>query len=191
MSASYFIFDTAFGPGGIAWGERGLKRHLLPGYDRTAVAARLSRHAAEAAGPPTDIGADVAAIVGYFAGERIEFADAIIDLSGSDGFHREVYAAARACGWGRTTTYGEIARLIGAPDKAREVGQALARNPLPLIVPCHRVLAAGDKIGGFSAPGGVATKARMLELEGIRVGADARQGSLFAPAELLSAAPPR
>jgi len=81
-----------------------------------------------------------------------------------------IYAAARRVGWGRTITYGALAKEIGAgPEGAREVGAAMARNPVALIIPCHRVLAAGGKVGGFSAPGGAATKVRMLELEGVRL----------------------
>ncbi len=89
-------------------------------------------------------------------------------LSGQDAFFAQAYAAARRLGWGHTTTYGALAKEIGAgPEAARDVGAAMARNPAPLLIPCHRVLAAGGKIGGFSAPGGSATKIRMLELEGV------------------------
>jgi methylated-DNA-[protein]-cysteine S-methyltransferase len=153
------------------------------------MAAKLSRRATEEQNPPPEVRTLVAALVRYFSGEPVEFDGIEIEPAG-DPFARRVYEAARRIGWGRTVTYGELAKQIGEAEAAREVGQALARNQLPLIVPCHRVLAAGGRIGGFSAPGGVATKARMLELEGVRVG-DTRQGSLFAPGELLPAAPPR
>src|SRR5207253_10705786 len=93
-----------------------------------------------------------------------------LDLSGQDEFFRRIYAVTRKVGWGKTTTYGALAKELGAgPEAARDVGQAMARNPVPLIIPCHRVLAAGGKVGGFSAPGGAATKIRMLELEGVHV----------------------
>ena len=107
----------------------------------------------------------------YFAGEAMDFSDVRVDLAGEDAFFAQIYDALRRVGWGRTTTYGALAKEVGAGrEAARDVGEAMARNPAPLIIPCHRVLAAGGKIGGFSAPGGSKTKARMLELEGVRVG---------------------
>ena len=90
-------------------------------------------------------------------------------MDGVPEFHRRVYEAARAIPPGNTLSYGDIAKRVGAPGAARAVGQALGRNPFPIVVPCHRVLAAGGKIGGFSAQGGVATKRRMLAIEGARV----------------------
>ena len=119
---------------------------------------------------PAPVADLIAAIRRYFAGERVEFTSVALDLNGADPFDRAVFDAARSIGWGRTTTYGELARQIEAPDAARDVGQALGRNPLPLIVPCHRIVAKGKGLGGFSAPGGVATKIRLLQLEGF--GAD-------------------
>jgi methylated-DNA-[protein]-cysteine S-methyltransferase len=95
-----------------------------------------------------------------------------LDLAGQGEFFRKIYDAARRISWGHTTTYGALAKEVGVgPEAARDVGQAMAKNPVPLIIPCHRVLAAGGKLGGFSAPGGSSTKERMLELEGIRLGA--------------------
>jgi methylated-DNA-[protein]-cysteine S-methyltransferase len=112
----------------------------------------------------------VAAAQRYFDGERTDFSDVKLDLDGQDTFFRQIYAAARQVEWGDTTTYGTLAKELGAgPETARDVGQAMASNPVPLIIPCHRVLAAGGKIGGFSAPGGEVAKRRMLELEGVRV----------------------
>lgn len=106
----------------------------------------------------------------YFAGERIDFADVPVDLGVQDLFFDRVYATVRALGWGETATYGAIAKSLGVgPEFARDVGQAMAANPVPLIVPCHRVTAANGKIGGFSAPGGSLSKARMLEIEGVVV----------------------
>ena len=113
----------------------------------------------------------VAAAKRYFEGNETDFAQLELDLDGQDEFFKRVYAAARRIQWGRTTTYGALAKeLGGGAETARDVGQAMARNPIPLIIPCHRVLAAGGKIGGFSAPGGAAAKIRMLGLEGIEVG---------------------
>jgi methylated-DNA-[protein]-cysteine S-methyltransferase len=112
----------------------------------------------------------VAAVKRYFEGEETDFSDFALDLSDQDAFFKQIYAAARQVGWGHTTTYGALAKELGAgPEAARDVGQAMAQNPVALIIPCHRVLAAGGKVGGFSAPGGSAAKIRMLELEGIHV----------------------
>ena len=121
--------------------------------------------------PPADVAAVVAAARRYFTGEETDFGGVRLDLEDVDAVFRRIYEAARRVGWGRSTTYGALAKEIGAgPEAARDVGQAMAKNPAPLIIPCHRVLAAGGKIGGFSAPGGSTTKIRMLELEGVRVG---------------------
>jgi methylated-DNA-[protein]-cysteine S-methyltransferase len=107
----------------------------------------------------------------YFAGEPVDFSDVRLDLDGEVAFFQRIYAALRRVGWGQTTTYGTLAKELGAgPKAAQDVGQAMAQNPVPLIIPCHRVLAAGGKVGGFSAPGGSTAKIRMLELEGVRVG---------------------
>jgi methylated-DNA-[protein]-cysteine S-methyltransferase len=192
--ADFHVFDTAFGPCGLAWNERGLTRLLLPGADHASLAATLSRRAKAWNGEscPDWVGRTIAAVVSYFAGEPVELDAIAVDLGRVDDFRRRVYGEARRLGWGKTATYGDIARRIGEPpEAARDVGVALGRNPLPLVIPCHRVLAAGGKIGGFSAPGGVAAKARMLELEGIRVGVDPRQRSLFAADELLPTSPLR
>jgi methylated-DNA-[protein]-cysteine S-methyltransferase len=107
----------------------------------------------------------------YFCGEKIDFSTIAVDLDGQEAFFKKIYAATRRLGWGETTTYGTLAKELGAgPEAARDVGVAMARNPVPLIIPCHRVLAAGGKVGGFSAPGGAASKVRMLELEGVKLG---------------------
>ena len=112
----------------------------------------------------------VAAAKRYFDGEETDFSHVRLDLGGRDAFFAQIYDALRRVGWGRTTSYGALAKELGAGrEAARDVGQAMATNPVPLIIPCHRVLAAGGKIGGFSAPGGSTTKMRMLELEGVRV----------------------
>ena len=114
----------------------------------------------------------IAAAKRYFAGEKIDFSDVAVDLGEQDELFTRIYAAARRLGYGETTTYGTLAKQLGGDwEMARDVGHAMAKNPVPLIIPCHRVLAAGGKVGGFSAPGGADSKVRMLELEGVRVGA--------------------
>ena len=133
----------------------------------------MRRRAKDAApgAPPAEIAAVVAAAKRYFTGEETDFGGVRLDLEDVDAVFRRIDQAARRVGWGRSTTYGALAKEIGAgPEAARDVGLAMANNPAPLIIPCHRVLAAGGKIGGFSAPGGSTTKIRMLELEGVRVG---------------------
>ena len=126
-------------------------------------------------GRALSITGSVAAATRYFAGEKVDFSGFPLDLEGQDDARLEIYTAARGVGWGETVTYGELAKRLGRNDweAARDVGQAMARNPVALIIPCHRVLAAGNKVGGFSAPGGSATKVAMLRLEGVSLGGSA------------------
>ncbi len=125
---------------------------------------------AEPGAPTPEVAEAVAAVKRYFEGEETDFSGLKLDLGEQDDFFKQIYAAARRIGWGHTTTYGALAKELGAgPEAARDVGQAMAKNPVALIIPCHRVLAAGGKVGGFSAPGGSAAKIRMLELEGVRI----------------------
>jgi methylated-DNA-[protein]-cysteine S-methyltransferase len=169
---SFLVFETASGFCGIAWNAVGITCLRLPTRSAEAAERALRRCAPGAtAGAPTPAVAEaVAAVQRYFAGEQTDFSSLKLDLGEQEAFFEQVYAAARRIGWGQTTTYGALAKALGAgPEAARDVGQAMARNPVPLIIPCHRVLAAGGKIGGFSAPGGSATKLRMLELEGAQV----------------------
>jgi len=169
----YFIFETAGGFCGIAWNDVGITRFQLPTKSAEATERALLRRTrgAEPATPTPGVVAAVAAVKRYFNGEVTDFSGFKLDLGGQDPFFERVYAAARQVGWGHTTTYGTLAKELGAgPEAARDVGQAMAKNPVALIIPCHRVLAAGGKVGGFSAPGGSAAKIRMLELEGVRVG---------------------
>jgi methylated-DNA-[protein]-cysteine S-methyltransferase len=166
----YTVFDTAAGWCGIGWSDAGVTRFHLPEKTFAAAERAMQRRMAVAVAgdPPPAVAAAISAARRYFAGEPTDFVDVVLDLDVADDFFRRVYAAARTLGWGRTTTYGTLAKDLGAgPEAARDVGQAMARNPVPLIIPCHRVLAAGGKIGGFSAPGGSVAKQRMLEMEGV------------------------
>jgi methylated-DNA-[protein]-cysteine S-methyltransferase len=178
----HHVFETTSGFCGIAWSDAGVARFQLPAKS-AADAERMMRRRAPGAEPgvPTPmVGEVVAAAKGYFEGNETDFAQVALDLDGQDEFFKRAYAAARRISWGQTTTYGTLAKeLGGGPETARDVGQAMASNPIPLIIPCHRVLAAGGKIGGFSGPGGAAAKIRMLGLEGIQVGSpiDGRQAS--------------
>lgn len=170
------VFETAAGFCGIAWGEAGITRFLLPSGSAEAAARLLRRRVPDATPgvPPADVAAVVDAVRRYFAGEPVDFAGVRLALD-ADPFATRVYAAVRGLGWGETTTYGAVARALGAgPEAARDVGQAMAHNPVPLVIPCHRVLAAGGALGGFSAPGGAAAKRRMLALEGVELAAGQR-----------------
>ena len=170
----YCLFDTAIGPCGIAWTEQGLTRLQLPASDRATTERRV-RSRTSGSGPhvpPPAIAEVIAAIRRYMAGERVDFYAVAVDLTGVSAFHRRLYDALRSVGWGQTTTYGELARRLGLPD-ARDVGQAMGKNPVPVVIPCHRVLAAGNRIGGFSAPGGSLTKERLLALEGVHLDGNA------------------
>lgn len=167
----YQVFGTARGFCGIAWSDLGIAGFSLPTTTAEAAERRLLRRApdAEPGAPPPMVADAIAAAVAYFEGEAIDFSRFPLDLGAQDTLFERIYAAVRALPWGETSTYGAIAKALGAgPEVARDVGQAMARNPVPLIIPCHRVLAAGGRIGGFSAPGGTESKAHMLALEGVR-----------------------
>ena len=169
----YHVFETAMGFCAIAWSVAGVVRFQLPVKSAEAADRLMRRRAdgAKLATPPEEIAAVVAAAKRYFGGEETDFSNVRLDLGGQRTFSSQIYEALRRVGWGRTTSYGALAKEVGAGrEAARDVGQAMASNPAPLIIPCHRVLAAGGKIGGFSAPGGSTTKIRMLELEGVRLG---------------------
>lgn len=178
------LFDSALGPCGLAWHERALTRVLLPGATRDETAellARVSGNAPEVPAPwgppaPHFVADAVAAMQSLLRGEPAELRALPIDLGVAGPFERAVYEATRRLGPGQTSTYGELAQAIGQPDAARAVGVALGRNPWPLVVPCHRVLAAGGRLGGFSAPGGSETKRRLLALEAALA---PRAGELF------------
>lgn len=172
-SNSYTVFETSAGFCGLAWSDAGLTRFQLPTAS-AEVAERLLRKRlptdAVAGAPPQDILHLTEKVRRYFAGEPIDFSQITLDLDIRDDFFKQIYSATRRLAWGQTTTYGELARSLGAGrEKARDVGEAMASNPVPLIIPCHRVLAAGGRLGGFSAPGGSASKAKMLELEGVHL----------------------
>ena len=166
----YHLFDTKLGTAGIAWSDEGITRFRLPDADRAAAERDLKTKGTPAAPPPA-IAAVIEEAQRYFAGARIDFTAIPLDLKQVDPFRRAIYQALRKVGFGETVTYGELARRVGAtePTAARDVGVAMARNPVPLIIPCHRVLAAGGKLGGFSAPGRTEAKQRMLALEGVYI----------------------
>ena len=170
---NHHVFDTALGPCGVAWTAHGLTHVQFANGTAAETEQRLvaRTRSAGAAEPPASVAAIIEDIKRYFAGEPVDFSAAAVDFSGLDPYRRRLYEAMRTLKWGETTTYGGLARQLGSSDweGAREVGEAMGRNPMPIVIPCHRVLAAGGKLGGFSAPGGAATKAKLLALEGVRV----------------------
>jgi methylated-DNA-[protein]-cysteine S-methyltransferase len=173
LTYKYIVFETVAGYFGIAWSDAGIKRIQLPGRSAEATEASLLRRlpSAEIGVPTGEVAETITAVERYFEGAKVDFSTVRLDLDGQEPFFVQIYAATRLVDWGHTTTYGTLAKQLGAGrEAARDVGQAMARNPIPLIIPCHRVLAAGGKVGGFSAPGGSAAKIRMLELEGVHVG---------------------
>jgi methylated-DNA-[protein]-cysteine S-methyltransferase len=161
------VFDTPIGHAAIAWDANGVVGLQLPESDAARVRARLRRRypvGAEAA-PPPDVSHAVDAIRALLGGAAVDLSDVRLNMDAVEPFERRVYEVARAIPVGQTLTYGQIAARLGDRLLAREVGQALGRNPFPIVVPCHRILAANGKLGGFSAPGGVVTKQRLLEIE--------------------------
>jgi methylated-DNA-[protein]-cysteine S-methyltransferase len=168
----FALFDTPIDCCGIVWNGRGIAGVQLPETDRRAVRNRVLRRfpgACEAV-PPADVQRVVDDIARLLNGEPRDLDYAKIDTAALPDFHRRVYDVARTIPAGSTLSYGEIAERLGDRLLAREVGEALGQNPFPIIVPCHRVLAAGGKMGGFSARGGVRAKLRLLSIEGAEPG---------------------
>lgn len=176
-AAGFTVFGTAIGECTISWRQKAdgcvLTGVQLPGLTRLHSIQRLQRRFPDipAALPPPDVQAAIARIRAALEGEPDGLLDLPLDMAGVPPFHQRVYELARAIPPGTTLTYGEVARQLGEPGAARAVGQALGHNPFAPVVPCHRVLAAGARPGGFSASGGVRTKLRLLQIEGARLGA--------------------
>jgi methylated-DNA-[protein]-cysteine S-methyltransferase len=172
MTGQHFaIFDSAIGPCGIIWGERGISGVQLPMGSEEKTRNRIRQRDGEVteAAPPSEVQTAIDKILELLAGKPNDLLDIELDLDGVPEFNRGVYDIARKIPPGQTLTYGDIAKRLGGVELSREVGQALGRNPCPIVVPCHRVLAAGNKPGGFSANGGVVTKLKMLAIEGAAV----------------------
>jgi methylated-DNA-[protein]-cysteine S-methyltransferase len=168
MSNGFTLFETAIGICGIAWGKDGIVGIQLPEREASETRRRLHRRFPDAQEltPPTGIQQAVDGIVALLRGEAADLSSVVLDMEQVPPFNRRVYEVARTIPPGSTLTYGEIAARLGERRLAREVGQALGQNPFAIVVPCHRVVAAGGKTGGFSARGGVKTKLRMLAIEG-------------------------
>lgn len=165
---AFTLFETAIGPCGIAWDEGGILTVQLPERSPQATRARLRYRLPEAAEarPPPAVRHVIDGIVALLRGEAPDLADVPLQMTELPPFHRRVYEVARTIPAGATLTYGAVAHRLGEPAAAREVGEALGANPFPLLVPCHRVVAADGRLGGFSAHGGAVTKRRLLWIEG-------------------------
>lgn len=171
--SGFCLFDTPIGACGIAWGEGLIAGVLLPeDQGRTQTRRRMERgfRGVLELPPPAPVQQVIERVRALLQGSGDDLRDVPLDLSRVPPFHQRVYEVARAIAPGQTLTYGEVAAALGDPGAARAVGQALGHNPFAPIVPCHRVLAAGKRSGGFSAGGGVATKLRMLQIEGAQLG---------------------
>jgi methylated-DNA-[protein]-cysteine S-methyltransferase len=186
MTLGFALFDTAIGACGIAWRERGLVGIQLPEASEGRTRGRMRRRFPDAreGPPPPPVQRAIDGIVALLSGDTRDLSEVELDMAGVAPFDRRVYEVARTIPAGATLAYGDIAARLGAPGEARAVGQALGQNPFPLVVPCHRVLAAGGKVGGFSANGGIATKLRLLSIERARTSA---APSLFDDLPLVAA----
>ncbi len=163
------LFETRAGPLRLRWNERGLTAIEMPDLSPRELRAELLGRNGEA---PAFVQDAARALKAHLSGATQDLSTLPLDLSVLAPFQRQVYEAVRTLPPGTTATYGQIAARLGKPGASRAVGQALGRNPFLVAVPCHRVLAAGGAAGGFSAPGGVITKQRLLALEGVRIAAD-------------------
>lgn len=168
----FCLFASAIGHCAIAWTDQRLAAVHLPEATPAATCARMARAhpGLPEAPPPGFVQAAIARIQALLAGGRDDLADLPLEWDGLPAFQRSVYEVTRAIPPGEVSTYGEVARRIGDPGAARAVGQALGHNPFAPVVPCHRVLAAGGRSGGFSAEGGAATKLKLLQIERARLG---------------------
>jgi methylated-DNA-[protein]-cysteine S-methyltransferase len=168
MAVGTTTFATSIGECGVAWNGAAICSVMLPSRSADGVGVDLHRRHPDATptSPPPTVQEAIDRMTALLDGVPDDLHDIEVDLGGASAFAQQVWQLTRAVRPGETTTYGEIATQLGMPHVAREVGQALGRNPVPLIVPCHRVLGAGGKLVGFSAPGGVETKLKILAIEG-------------------------
>jgi O-6-methylguanine DNA methyltransferase len=168
----YTLFDTAVGRCGIVWGERGIVGLQLPEGGDEKARARVARRFPSAAEsePPAEVAEAIKLIVTLLEGKPSDLSEIRLDMDRIGDFEQRVYVIARTIPPGRTLTYGDIATKLGDKLAARDVGQAMGKNPFPIVVPCHRVVAANGKLGGFSANGGVKTKLKLLAIEGTLAG---------------------
>jgi len=172
VELSFAVFETAIGPCAVIWSARGIAGVQLPEANEGATRSRVRRRfpGAGEAVPPPAVQEAIDGMRALLRGERRDLSGIVIDETDIPEFNRRVYAIVRRIPPGSTLTYGEVAEQHGDRTLARAVGQAMGENPTPIIMPCHRVLAAGGKSGGFSAPGGIVTKLQLLTIEGAQPG---------------------
>lgn len=167
--SGHFLFDTPFGRAGVAWSERGITVVQFPEASDERTLERLhaqSPLATSMAPPPPAVASAIERLRRHLEHGREDLSAIALDMAAVPAFYQRVYEAARRIGPGRTVSYGELARELGSPTLSRAVGTAMAKNPFVVVVPCHRVMAAKGGAGGFSAHGGLRSKARLLSLEG-------------------------
>jgi len=164
----FTLFDTPIGTCSLVWRDDKIVGLRLPEASPAATRARIKRRwsSAEEQAPSPAMQAVIDRVLALLAGQQVDLSDVPLDFGDAPEFHQRAYAVARSVPPGQTITYGEIAKRLGAPQDSREVGQAMGKNPIAIIMPCHRVLGADGRMGGFSANGGIATKRRILEIEG-------------------------
>ncbi|MEZ4372724.1 MAG: methylated-DNA--[protein]-cysteine S-methyltransferase [Polyangiaceae bacterium] len=161
------LFETDVGDCGLVWSDAGVVGFQLPEASRARTLDTLQKRFPKAtlASPPPAMKQVIDSVIRLLAGEDQDLSQTPLDLREVPPFHRKVYEVAKLIPRGMTRSYGELAQAVGSPGASRAVGQAMGKNPIAVIVPCHRVTAAGGKLGGFSAHGGVLTKQRLLEIE--------------------------
>jgi methylated-DNA-[protein]-cysteine S-methyltransferase len=179
MNARFTLFDTPIGTCSLVWKDGAVVGLRLPEQSAATTRARIRRRwpGAEEQTPPAEFQQVIDRVLALLAGQPVDLSDVPLDFGDAPDFHKRIYEVARTIPPGHTMTYGEIAKRLGMPHESREVGQAMGKNPVAIIMPCHRVLGADGKMGGFSATGGVAIKRRILEIEGA---AAVSAGPLFA-----------
>lgn len=157
--------ETPIGVVTVLWTDKGIREIRLPGSSRQdASDSELSKKDTI----PGPIQRAISRVVQHIEGKSQHFDEVPLDLSACPAFHRRVYRELRKIPSGKTVTYGELAKRVGSPGAARAVGQAMAANPIPIIIPCHRVLRADGSVGNYSALKGTESKVMLLESEGIR-----------------------
>jgi methylated-DNA-[protein]-cysteine S-methyltransferase len=158
------VFETHFGAGAVYADDHGVVKVEIPNLaTMTAPARSTACHE-----PPSELTREAAELLQrYFAGDSIDFRHIPVVLAGVPVFRKQVLLVIRMLKYGEIQTYGQVAAACNTPHGARAAGGALAANPIPIIIPCHRVVAANGRLTGFSAPGGIATKRLLLEMEGI------------------------
>lgn len=168
-SVEYALFDSPIGRCGIAWSGDTIAGTQLPEQRVADTRRRLEDRfeGAKESTPPPAIRDAIDRMVASLRGEADDLLDIPVDLGALPRFQRKVFEVVRTIPAGETLSYGDVAAAVGSPGAARAVGQALGRNPYPIVIPCHRVLAAGGRLGGFTAQGGVSVKATMLAAEGV------------------------